>query len=239
MGDWKFSEFTNYLKFQLGQRTDLEAATDNAEDLYGVWINLGYRELTTARKILGKEYYFRFPQTEISGTKTTTDGENYVAVPTGCIYIEDIYDETNNRWLEPIPHREFIQYTDRSDTNAENKPTEWVRHGSDAGVDNVYLHPTPDTTGETLRIYHKKLVTYLTGSGVTVISAEWDEIILQLALLKGLRWTKEYETLSVEAKTLGALLDQQVGLYKKEELGRDQFMRPSITYLRRGEQYKK
>ena len=233
MGDWGLNSFAKYLKFQLGQRTDLAAATDDAESLYETWTNLAYRELTMGRKLIGQEYNFRFPQIETSGTDDTADGPAYVDVPTGCIYIEDVYDETNDRWLEPIPHREYVKYTDRSDTSAEGKPTEWVRRGS-----YVYLHPTPDAI-YSLRIYYAPLVANLTGTGTTLIGAEWDEIILQLALLKGLRWTKEYETLAVEAKTLGALLDQMAGIYKKEELGRDQFMRPSITYLRRGEQYKK
>lgn len=233
MGDWGLDDFAKYLKFQLGQRTDLSAAGDDTENLYNVWVNLAYRELTKSRKLLNKEYNFRFPQIETVSDKDTTDGTNYVAVPTGCIYIEDIYDEDSDRWLEPMRHREFIQYTDRSDTNAESKPTEWVRRGT-----NVYLHPTPDAT-YTLNIYYIPLVANLTGTGVTLIGAEWDEVILQLALIKALRWTKEYEAMGAEAKALGTLLDQLVGVYKKEELGRDDFIRPSIVYTNRGHGYKR
>jgi len=234
MGDWGFDDFKKYLKFQLGQRTDYEAATDDAENLYGVWVNLAYRELTTARKILGQEYNFRFPQIETSTDKTTTDGTAYIDVPTGATYIHDIFDETNNRWLEPIPWREYVKYTDRDDTNAEGDPTQWVRRGS-----YIYLHPTPGTTDDTIRVYHGKVVDNLEGTGVTSIGAEWDEIILQIALLKGLRWTNEYESLDTEAKALSLMLDQMIGLYKKEELGRNMFVHPSPTYIHRSGGYKK
>ena len=135
MGDWGFDDFKRYLKFQLGQRPDIEAATVDAENLYGVFINLGYRELTKGRKLLGQEYNFRFPQIETVSDKDTSDGVAYVAVPDDTIYIEDIYDEDNKRWLEPIPHRQYLQYTDRADTSAEGEPAEWVRRGS-----NIYIH---------------------------------------------------------------------------------------------------
>ena len=233
MGDWSFSQFKTYLKFQLGQRTDLEEATDDSEDLYGVWVNLAYRELTTTVKLLGQEYNFFFPETEVDTTETTTDGTNYVSTPADCLYVEDIFDETNIRWLEPIDHRKFVKYTDRADTNAEGDPTEWVRRGS-----YIYLHPTPGTTGDTLRIYYKDRVENLEDDDTTVIGAEWDEIILVLALLKGLRWTNEYEALGTEAKSLAALIDSQSTLYKREELGRDNILRPSQLYLQRGRGYK-
>lgn len=235
MGDWGFDDFKKYLKFQLGQRTDLSAGGDDAEDLYGIWVNLAYRELTSATKLLGSEYNFHFPETEVdnAGATTTSDGVNYVSTPSDCLYIEDIYDTTSNRWLEPMPNSTFVQYTDRSDTNAEGPPTEWLRRGS-----SVFLHPTPDTT-YTLTIYYKKRVVNLTGSTATVIGAEWDEIILQLALIKALRWTKEYDAVSTEAKALGALLDQQANLYKREELSKEPIIKPSVTYLRRGQGYKK
>ena len=235
MGDWGFSDFKRYLKFQLGQRPELEAAGDDSENLYGVWVNLAYRELTKGRKLLGKEYGFRFPQIETSGTDDTADGTAYVDVPSGCIYVEDIYDETSNRWLEPISHRTYVEYTDRSDTNAEGEPTEWVRRGS-----YVYIHPTADAI-YSLRMYYAPLVAILTGTApldTTLIGAEWDEIVLQLALVKALRWTKDYEAMGGEAKALGTLLDQMVGVYKKEELGRQPFIRADRMALGRGEGYK-
>ena len=233
MGDWGFDDFKTYLKFQLGQRTDLSAATDDSSNLYGIWVNLAYRELTTTVKLLGKEYNFFFPETEANSTATTTDGTNYISTPTDCLYVEDIFDETNIRWLEPIPHRQFVQYTDRADTSAEGDPVEWVRRGS-----YIYLHPTPGTTDDTLRIYYKDRVDNLVTTGATVIGAEWDEIILQLALLKALRWTNDYEALSTESNSLGALLDAQSTLYHREELGREPMVRPSVLWIQRGQGYK-
>ena len=232
MGDWGFDKFKLYLKFQLGQRPDIEAATGSAENLYGVWVNLAYRELTKGRKLLGKEYGFRFPQIETSGTDNTEDGVAYIDVPSGCIYVEDVYDETSKRWLEPIPHRQYLQYTDRADTSAEGEPAEWVRRGS-----YVYLHPTPGAI-YSVRMYYAPLVAELTGTTAASTGAEWDEIILQLALVKALRWTKDYEAMGAEAKALGTLLDQMVGVYKKEELGRQPFVKADRMALGRGVAYK-
>jgi hypothetical protein len=109
---------------------------------------------------------------------------------------------------------------------------EWVRRGS-----NIYVHPTPDDA-YTLNIYNWPLVAELSGTTAATTGAEWDEIILQLGLVKALRWTKDYEAMGAEAKALGALLDQMAGVYKKEELGRQPMIRADRMALGRGVAYK-
>lgn len=227
MGSWGFDDFKKYLKFKLGQRDDLEAAGDDAENLYGIWTNLAYRHLTTNRKFFGRQYNISFPERGTSTTDTTVDGQAYIDVPAGTLYVEDLYDETNNRWLEPIHHRKYVKYTDRDTASAEGEPTEWVRRGS-----YLYLHSTPDDT-YTIRIYTQQIFDDLTGSGTTEIGKEWDEIILQLALVKALKWTKDYQEYEVEKKELFDLLDGMLGVYGKEELGKNEYMHLPWSYLNR------
>ena len=211
-GTWTFSEFKSYLKLQMGNRTDVE--NYGGVNLYEIWVNIAYIRLTTRDRFFAIKTNFTFPQLEtVDTTITTSDGVQYISVPSDCMVVRDCYDYTNSRYIEQIPWREYIRYTDRFDTTAENEPNEWVRAG-----DYIYLHPTPDTSSEAIYVYYRKIPAVLTGTNTTVLDPAWDESILQLALIIGKTWLKEYQEADQMKKEWLDNVSGMMGIYYQEEL---------------------
>ena len=152
MGALTFAYLKEMVKLRLGNNAAWSAAGDSSLDYYGIWVNSAYRMLCTQDKVLGLPKKLYFPELLTSTTKTTTDGTAYVTVPSDVLYITEVYDTTHNVRLTNIPWKQYIEYTDRTTTTAESDPTEWVRYSG-----YIYLHPTPQTTGDTMTIYYKKL----------------------------------------------------------------------------------
>jgi hypothetical protein len=226
MGALAFNTMKEMLKVRAGSNAALSSMGTSSLDYYGIWVNSAYRQLCTQNEILGMKKRLYFPQLMTSTTKTTTDGTAYVAVPTGCLYIEDVYDTTHNVNLDWVPWREYLEYTDRTSTTSEGDPSEWTRHGT-----SIYLHPTPQTTGDTLTIYYKKLVDDLSSDGTTEIGAEWDDSIVELAAYKMFLATHDYDKLKFCKE---AFLEMAVGLadlYFKEEKDLDKNFGPSDAYI--------
>lgn len=226
MGAQSYATLKELVKLRCGNRADMEAAGDSSLNYYGIWVNSAYRQLCTQDFVLGLRKKLYFPQLFTSTTKTTTDGTAYVAAPSDVLYIVDVYDTTNNRNLENISLEKYLDYTDRTTAASEGEPNEWVRYGS-----YVYLHPTPDTTGDTLTIYYKKLVADLTGTGTTAIGAEWDDAIVELATYKAFLFLSEYDKAKVCKE---AFLEMAVGLasvYDNEGVDSDLTIGPSSSYM--------
>ena len=226
MGDLGFDALKEYLKLRAGNRADLEAAGDSSLNYYGIWINQAYRQLCSQEKVLGFPRKLYFPQLMTSTTATTTDGTAYVSVPSTCLFITDIYDTTNNRKLKAIPWDKYISYTDRTTAASEGDPTEWVRQGS-----RIYLHATPSTTGDTLTIYYKKLVTVLSGTLTTDIGAEWDDVILELAAYHMFRWMHEYEKSSKCKEAFLEMAGGVASVYDEERKDIDAYFEPTAAYI--------
>jgi len=88
-----FAELKSYLKFQFGNRTDLESV--DSENMYGVWINMAYQNLTTRNRFWSLNRNFKFPELRDTDTsQTTTDGTAYVNVPSGAVVIYNVLDTT-------------------------------------------------------------------------------------------------------------------------------------------------
>jgi len=228
MGALGFDTFKDLLKFRSGNNAALETATpgSTAYNLFGVWINSAYRQLCTQDNPLGLQKKLYFPQLHTSTTATTTDGTAYVAAPTDLLYIENLYDTTNNVVLDPISWAKYMEYTDRTTTTSEGDPTEWTRRGT-----YIYLHPTPQTTGDTMTIYYKKIVADLSGTATTDIGAEWDDPIIELAAYKMFTWTHEYEKSKFSKD---AFLEMAIGLSRvafNEQLASQVNMGPSLSYV--------
>lgn len=228
MGALDFSQFKDLLKFRSGNNAALETATpgSTAYNLFGIWVNSAYRQLCTQDNVLGLQKKLYFPQLHTSTTKTTTDGTAYVAAPTDVLYIEDIYDTTHNVALDQISWEKYVEYTDRTTTTSEGDPTEWTRRGS-----YIYLHPTPQTTSDTLTIYYKKLVADLSGTATTDIGAEWDDPIIELAAYKMFVWTHEYEKSKFCKDTFLEMAIGLAGVYNNERLASQINIGPSAAYL--------
>jgi len=221
MGTVTFDNFKTYLKLRFGNDDNLDSGTN----YYGKWINDAYNLLTTQQKFWGLRRRFRFPELETSASKTTSDGTYYVETPTDCLYVLQVYDETNDYLLRNIPLSKYLGYTDRSNTSVEGVPTEWIRSGA-----NIYLHPTPDAT-YTLTVHYRKRVTALTGTDATAIGPEWDDIILDIATYIGKMYMRQFE----EAKLFKAEATEKIAgilsLYDQEEMARNEYWRIDENYI--------
>jgi hypothetical protein len=227
MGSYTHDEMIAYVKFRLGQRTDLSSV--DGEDFYSLWVNSAYKELASKNSIFGikglrsKVY---FPELETADTsQSTVDGTAYIDVPTGALIIREVEDTTNDRLLERISWGEYKSYAGRADTDAEGQPTQCVRRGS-----YIYLYPTPDDTYAMTIDYRKKITVNISGSSTTDIGAEWDEPIVQLATYKGLMWMGEFDkSQPVKAEFMETIADI-LGVYFQDEVGRESYMHLSPAY---------
>lgn len=171
MGRMTLDQFRSTLLASLGDR-------GVGNDRLDIWINQAYEEVATA---------IEFEAAQASTTLTTVLNQASYSLPAGLLGIRGIVDETNDRNLVRMDWQEYLRKNPDSDVNGE--PTHWVRHN-----DKVYLHPTPDTAGETLSLYYEKELTALSsGSDKTAIPGMWDKAILLLAQASGLQDLKEFE----------------------------------------------
>jgi hypothetical protein len=227
MGDVDFATLKAQLKYRMGMDTGPEEVGSSDTNFYGVWVNQAYRQICSSHTLLGTPMVFRIPELETSSSATTTDGTAYVDVPSDCLTVRTVFDETNDRQLKNIPYRTYLAYTDRATAASEGDPTEWARMGS-----RIYLHPTPGTTGDTLTIHYKKYPDALDGENVTIIGAEWDEPIVTLAAHKGFTWQGALDKAKAAREEF---LEMAAGIIRsyEEEVDRDVSFEPSSAYMPR------
>jgi hypothetical protein len=203
--------------FQLGgpTRTELTGTTN----YIGIWVNQALRDLTTKNRYMGLRKNFVFPQLETSTDDTTVDGQTYIDVPSDALIVRHLYDTTNNKKLSRIRWYDYVDYTDRETTTAEGKPTEWVRSSN-----KLYLHPTPDDA-YVIDIFYKKLHPELSADAdVTLIGDEWDDVLVQLAVIKGQMWMNDWDKVKALKEVWLEDVSGMLGIYDQEELD----MRPQI-----------
>ena len=211
---WTYSEMKAHLKFRMGQRSEL-ATVNTTTNLYGVWINAAYKDLTTRNVFWGLKLPFDFPELKKDcGGTATSDGVAYISTPSDCLHIIDLWDSTSDVWLNKIGWGKYTGYSGRADTGAERAPKEWVRYGA-----YIYLYPTPDTA-YTVYIYYRFKDTALTAEAdVLTIGDEWDEVVLELAANKGHRWLHEYAKAEQCKVTFMDMVTNLIGIYAREEIG--------------------
>jgi len=223
-----FQEFTDYLQFHFGQTSELlttDLTNSGSTNMYGKWINKAYHDITERGKFWTLKKRFYFPELETDDTAATEDGVAYVSYPDYCYYPQEVYDETNNVHLKWMPWTQYVDKTDRLDTSKESNPTKWTRRGSE-GDQYIYLYPTPDTDDESLRIYYRRKVIDISGTGTTLIGEEWDEPILILAMMKGRMWMNDWDKVAkLKEEWIDMVKDRQ-DIYVAEELGRRENFRP-------------
>ena len=225
MGNTDFSAMTEQLKFRAGNNAALDSAGASSLNYYQIWLNQAYRQLCSQEYVLGLKKRLYFPQLFTSTTAATVDGQAYVSVPTGCLYITEVFDTTNGKKLKHITWKQYIEYTDRTTAASEGDPTEWTRSGG-----RIYVHPTADAA-MTLTIYYKKLPTDLSGTLTTVIGAEWDDAIIELAAYKMFSWLHEYEKSKVVKESFLEMAAGLADIYHNENKDRDESFGPSTSYL--------
>lgn len=210
-GEFTFAEFVDYLTLIFKERTDLTSV--GGVNFFQIWTNMAYRDLTTRNRFWTLKRNFYFPELETVDTSlTTTDGTATLTTPSTALVIRHLFDETNNRYLDPITWERYVRYTDRDTAASEGEPDEWVRHDT-----KIYLYPTPDTTGESIYVYYRKIPAELTGTGTTVIDASWDEPIIHLAAYKGFTYLGEYEKALKHKEEFIDLVQSRLGQYDSEQ----------------------
>jgi hypothetical protein len=228
MGNLGFDDFIGLLKFRAGGDSSLDAAT-LAFNYYGVWINQAYRQLCSQDGILGLKKRLYFPQLftdNSSAPAHTVSGTPYISVPTGCLYVTEVFDDTNKKKLTQIPWKRYVGYTDRTTTASYGDPSEWTRSGT-----KLYLHSTPGTSGDHIIIYYKKLPDDLSGSLPTELGAEWDDAIIELAAYKMFTWLHEYDKSKVVKESFLEMAAGLADIYYMENKDREESFGPSPSYM--------
>jgi len=221
MGDYGFDRFRVELKLRLGQRTDFDAPVD----WIGRWINQAYIRLTSGNRLYGLKRNFYFPELEAkSAVLNTTDGTAYVSTPTDTLIIRSVWDSTNDRDLKNIGWDTYLAASGRADTNAEGPPTAWVRSGA-----YIYLRPTPDAV-YALYAYYRKRPAALTGTSVTLIGSEWDDVIVLMAACQAFSTMGDYEHLKQTKEDLAERIAELVGIYDQEDKGKKEYLQMDPSY---------
>lgn len=219
---YTFDDFCNYLKLELGQRTDLETPVN----YYKLWVNAAYLSLTTRDKLFGMNKPFWFPQLETSGTATTTAGVAYVLVPQDALIVRRVMNTTDNAYLKPITKDEYYRRLSKAVVASRGMPTMYVRLGA-----NIYLSPTPDDSTTSLTIYYRKVPALLSSpTDVTVLGAEWDEPILKLAVIQTHQRLKEHDLAELEKKSWTDDVQGLMGIYNQEERAQEVILGMNYMY---------
>jgi len=233
MGVLTFAEFKSYAEFQLGNRSDVESATDQSADLYGVWVNFAYKALCNQNRFHGLRINYTFPELMIDNTgANTTAGTVYVDTPATILGTpHEVFDETSNVHLKWRPWSWYVDKTDRDTEASRNNPEYWIVYGAGtaAGSKKVYLYPTPDNTYSIYIYFRKKAVT-LTGTSVTLIGEEWDQIILQMAVCEGYKWLREWSNYEKEISIVQEAIAGIIGHEQVSEVARDESIQPRSDY---------
>ena len=226
MGALGFNDFKNQVKFRMGMDRHPESIGTEGINYYGVWVNDAYRHICSTNRLMGIDKPVFIPHLEAKATIKTTGGVAHITEPGDCLVVRVVYDATNNRKLDYIPTRQYLEYTDREDASSEGSPTEWTRMSG-----RIYLHPTPAKTGDDISVHYKFLPIALSGSATTVIGAEWDEPIVQLACYKGFIWTGQFDKAKIARQEFVETAYGIVMMYRTEELDRNLKIGPTDSYM--------
>lgn len=219
MGTKIYTAFQSDLVFELGQRDDLDSLTLG-------WVNAAYIKITTQNRFWGLKKSFYFPELETVDTSlSTADGTAYLTTPTTALIVRTLFNETSNMKLKNISWRKYLDYTDRDTAASEGKPTEWVRSGT-----KIYLHPTPDAIYNTY-VYFRQRPTVLSASNTTTaIGVEWDEIILQTAVIMAHMKLGEFDKAKAKKEEWLDAVSGLIGIYDQELFDRKEVRSLSYAY---------
>ena len=176
-------------------------------DFFGEWLNKALTQMTSSDVIPMSRppLRFRFPELEVVEDLVTATGVPYVNSPTGCLVLRHLFDKDTPYKLQWISLRQYTSYLDRADAGARNSPREYHRDG---GV--VWVHPTPDKVYN-LEAWFRKRHPLWEGDNPTLIGAEWDDAIIELAAFKAHTWVGESERAKAAKE---AYLDIATGIVK-------------------------
>jgi hypothetical protein len=230
VGAKAFSTFKTDLKFHLGRVNDTTLDTYTAG-----WLNTAYITLTTKNRFWGLKRDFYFPELFDFSSTSCTDGTAWVQTAARCLYVEEVWDTTNDVQLHKISWNDYISKAGRADTDSEGDPTHWVVHGA-TGNNNeyrkVWLNPTPDSS-QGINIYYRKIPAELSeDDDVTAIGVEWDEPLLQLAVIQAHMRLNEFDRFELKKQEWLDAVSGLIGIYDKEDLARKDIRSLNYGYQR-------
>lgn len=140
-----------------------------------LWLNNAETELASA---------FQFFSTEKRATASMSVGQTEYSLPTDCIAIYDLRDNTEKRKIRRAHYRKF----DNIDVSVTGDPSHYIRYGN-----YLVLYPTPDATNTMQLRYCKTLTAMSTSTSTPTLPAPWHECILLGAEYRGWRAVGEYK----------------------------------------------
>jgi hypothetical protein len=228
VGAKALSTFKTDLKFHLGRVNDT-----TIDDYTAGWINSAYIDLTTKDRIWGLRQNFYFPELMDTSTTSCTDGTAYVQSAARCLYVEGVHDSTNDVQLHNISWNDYEGRTGRADSDSEGDPTHYVVHGA-VGNNNEYrkiwLYPTPDSSQGITIAYRKIPAELSAATDVTDIGVEWDEPLLQLAVIQTHIRLNEFPQAEYKKGEWMDTVSSLIGIYNKEALARKDIRRLNYGY---------
>jgi hypothetical protein len=228
VGAKAFSTFKTDLKFHLGRVDDT-----SIDDYTAGWINSAYIDLTTKNRIWGLKKNFYFPELMTTSTTSCTDGTAWVQTAARCLYVEGVHDSTNDVQLHKISWNDYEGRVGRADTDSEGDPTHYAVHGS-TGNNNEYkviwLYPTPDSSQGITIAYREIPAELSAATDVTAIGVEWDEPLLQLAVIQSHVRFNEFDRAEYKKKEWLETISSLIGIYDKEDLARKDIRSLNYSY---------
>jgi hypothetical protein len=221
MGDTTYSDFKTYLKLRLGN-------SDAFDNFYGVWVNSAYKYLCSLDYVPGTKIKIVLPDLDTAVSETSVAAQPYVAKPTDALIINQVYDSTNETWLDWIPYSQYASKTDTDTSSAYGEPTLWTRRGN-----YIFIYPTPDDAYSILVDYRMFPASMSALTDVTELSAEWDSVILELATWTARNWIGEPEKAEYAKKTAIEMMTGLASIYGNEEKARREKLRPDYSVTER------
>lgn len=205
MGQISLNDAKTQLQVRFLNRS--EFASVSGFDFFSEWLNKALTQMTSSDVIPMSRppLRFRFPELEVPADLVTADGVPYVTTPTGCLVLRHLFDKDTPYKLNWISLRQYTSFLDRADTGAEGAPREYHRDGN-----VIWLHPTPDKVYN-LEAWIRKRHPLWEGDNPTLIGAEWDDAIIELAAYKAHTWVGEFERAKAAKE---AYLDIATGIVK-------------------------
>ena len=102
-------------------------------------------------KVRGKT--LSLPELNDIDTKTTVAHQQWILKPTNALFVQTVWDRTNDNKLSYKSDAWYWKQTGRKNTNMESKPGTWTPYGS-----KLYFYPTPNAA-YSLEIPHRRKPT--------------------------------------------------------------------------------
>ena len=231
MGAKAFSTFKTDLKFHLGRVQDT-----SLDDYTSGWLNTAYLTLTTMNRIWSMKRDFYFPELFDVSTTSCEDATPYVQAPARCLYVREVWDTTNDVRLDKISWGDYIGKAGRADTTSEGDPKFWVVSGATSGTGQyrkIWVYPTP-SGGQGIQIFYRRIPAELSAAtDKTVIGIEWDEPLLQLAVIQSHIRLGEFDRAEYKKKDWVDAITNLIGIYDKEDFARRDVRAPKVEYIQR------